>query len=134
MGATEVILLDTHVLLWLSREPERLSRRATQAIRRARTSGGLALSCISLFEIAQLAARGRITLKSRLDAVLAEIEGQCVIQPLTRQLAAAATQLPQDFPADPMDRIIGATAMVGGLKLVTADERIRAAKVIETVW
>jgi PIN domain nuclease of toxin-antitoxin system len=56
-----VILLDTHVLLWLAAEPSRLSRTATAAIRRALRSGGIAIASISLWEIAvqgRLRARG----------------------------------------------------------------------------
>ena len=129
-----MILLDTHVLLWLSGEPRKLSRRATQAIKRAHNSGGLAISSVSLFEVAYLAARGRIVLKVRLDDFLAEIEARFTIQPLTRVVAATAAGLPEAFPADPMDRIIAATAQANHMALVTADERIRAANLFETVW
>ena len=38
------------------------------------------------------------------------------------------------FPSDPGDRLITATAIVLRCPLVTADEKIRAAKVVETIW
>lgn len=129
-----MILLDTHVLIWMGRDPRKLTRRAAQAIRRAHSSGGLAISCMSLFEIAHLSVRGRLALKAGLDVVLSEVEKQCVILPLTTSVVVAAARLPEAFPADPMDRIIGATAQVEGIALVTADARIRAAKIVETVW
>jgi PIN domain nuclease of toxin-antitoxin system len=43
-----MILLDTHVVLWLVIAPERLSRVSSSAIRRARTGDGIALAEITL--------------------------------------------------------------------------------------
>jgi len=48
--------------------------------------------------------------------------------------AAVAVQLPAGFPKDPADRPIAARAMVEAAPLVTADERIRGAKVVQTIW
>jgi PIN domain nuclease of toxin-antitoxin system len=42
--------------------------------------------------------------------------------------------MPREYPNDPMDRIIGATALVEGLKLVTADRAIRDSQAVSTVW
>ncbi len=50
-----MILLDTHVLVWLSTEPAKLSKQASRAIRRASRSGGIAISAITLWELAWLA-------------------------------------------------------------------------------
>jgi PIN domain nuclease of toxin-antitoxin system len=44
-----VILLDTHVLVWLVADPARLSRRAASAIRRARANQGIGIAAISLW-------------------------------------------------------------------------------------
>ena len=49
-------------------------------------------------------------------------------------IAALATQFPEDFPRDPADRLIAATARAEGLTLVTRDERIRASALVRTVW
>jgi PIN domain nuclease of toxin-antitoxin system len=38
------------------------------------------------------------------------------------------------LPGDPTDRLIAATARVEGLKLVTRDRRLRASRLVETVW
>jgi PIN domain nuclease of toxin-antitoxin system len=53
---------------------------------------------------------------------------------MTPEIAALAVQLPADFPNDPADRVIAAAAIAEGSPLVTADERIRQAKVLETIW
>lgn len=131
-----VILLDTHVLVWLATEPKRLSRQASSAIRRALRSGGIAIASISLWEVAMLLAHGRLRAAGTADAVirlLVEETGVAVLE-LTPTVAALATQLPDDFPRDPADRLIAATARDRGLLLVTADERIRACPLVRTVW
>jgi len=61
------------------------------------------------------------------------VEGVSV-RPLTPEIAALATQFPDDYPRDPADRLIGATARAEGLTLVTRDERIRRSPLIRTVW
>ena len=49
-----MILLDTHVLLWMAHEPKRLSAKAREAIRDARQ--GVAVATITVWELAWLAA------------------------------------------------------------------------------
>ena len=131
-----MILLDTHVLIWLASEPKRLSRPAAAAIRRAIRSGGLGVASITLWEVAMLAASGRLRAAGTIDAavrLLVEETGVSVLE-ITPSVAALATQFPADFPKDPADRLIAATARDGGLPLVTADERIRACGLVKTVW
>jgi PIN domain nuclease of toxin-antitoxin system len=54
--------------------------------------------------------------------------------PITPEIAALATQFPEDYPHDPVDRLIGATARAEGMALVTRDERIRRSLLLRTVW
>ncbi len=131
-----MILLDTHVVIWLaSSQSEKLSRQAVSAIRNARDQhGGLAISAASLYEIAMLAAKGRIDLRSSPESFLDEIEIQFVVKPITGRISAETIKLPDGYPKDPMDRIIGATAIVEGLSLITADVAIRKSKAVSTVW
>ena len=62
-----MILLDTHILVWLLIAPENLSPKAKKAILAARKSGPLALSAISLWEIAWLAVNERIDIDVSVD-------------------------------------------------------------------
>jgi len=129
-----VIVLDTHVVAWAADDPKWLSPDAASAIRRARRGGGLAVSAITLWELAQLVARGRIQVYGSVEtSVKALIEDMTVI-PITPEIAALATQFPDDYPRDPADRLIGATARAEGMTLVTRDERIRRSPLIRTVW
>ena len=71
-----MILLDTHVLVWLAADAGRLSRSAAAAIRKAFTSGGLAIASITLWELAMLFSRGRLRAQGTVEAsVRALVEG-----------------------------------------------------------
>jgi PIN domain nuclease of toxin-antitoxin system len=130
-----VILVDTHIVLWLAFEQNRLSKKARAAIDDARQNGeGLAISDITLLELSVLASKGRIRLAIGLESFLHEIEARFVVLPITGRACARALALPKKYPKDPADRIIGATALVEGLPLLTADREIRRSKVVHTIW
>jgi PIN domain nuclease of toxin-antitoxin system len=130
-----VILVDTHVLVWLVLDAERVSAKARSAISEARKSAnGLAISGISLLELATLASKGRIQLNTSLESFLQEIESRFIVLPISGRVCARAMALPATYPKDPADRIIGATALVEGLSLVTADREIRRSRALQTIW
>ena len=131
-----MILLDTHVLLWLGAEPKRLSRAAAAAIRRSLRSGGIGIASISLWEIAMLLATGRLRAPGTTEhaiGLLIEKTGVALLE-ITPDVAALATQFPESFPRDPADRLIAATARARSLPLVTADDRIRESPLLRTIW
>ena len=135
MGQSQVILIDTHVVVWLAFEQVRLSGKARAAIDDARSRGeGLAISQITLLELATLASKGRLRLNISLESFLQEVEARFVVLPMNGQVCARAVGLPVAYPNDPADRVIGATALVEGLVLLTADRGIRRSKLIHTVW
>ncbi len=130
-----MILLDTHVVIWLALEPGRISKRARAAIQETRQRGeGLAVSDITLLEIATIENKGRIKLNASLEAFLAEIEARFIVLPITGRICVSALALPAAYPRDPADRVIGATALVEGLPLITADDGIRRSKTLKTIW
>ena len=130
----KVILLDSHVLIWAVSDSKRLSATAASAIRSARRGGGLAVSAISTYEVAWQIANGRVQGYGTVEASLLRFLEGVTVRPITPEIAALATQLPDDYPRDPADRIIGATARAEGMTLVTRDERIRRSPLIRTVW
>ena len=135
MGGSILILLDTHVVLWLVSEPERLSKNAKAAIDEARQNGeGLAVSSFTLIELATLYGKGRIRLGMSPESFLLEVEAQFVVLPISARACARTLTLPASYPKDPADRVIGATALVEGMALVTADAEIRRARAVRTVW
>ena len=130
-----MILVDTHVVVWLAMEPARISKRAKAAIEENRHSGeGLAISDMTLLEIAMIESKGRIKLNASLETFLSEVEARFVVLPITGRVCVQAMRLPVAYPKDPADRIIGATALVEGLPLITADDDIRRSKALGTIW
>jgi PIN domain nuclease of toxin-antitoxin system len=129
-----VILLDTHVLVWLTSEPARLSKHASSAIRTANRAGGIGISAITLWELAWLASQGRVQVTGTIEAYLEEVSSRLAVRPITPQVAALANQFPTDYSSDPCDRLIGATALAEGLVLVTKDTKIRDCKQLQTLW
>ena len=129
-----MILVDTQIVVWLALDPSRLSSKARAAIDRARTSGeGLAISDITLLELATLTSKGRIRLSMSLESFLREVEARFIVLPITSRACVRALRLPAGYPKDPADRIIGATALVEGLSLLTADRDIRGSKALSTI-
>jgi PIN domain nuclease of toxin-antitoxin system len=130
-----VILLDTHIVLWLTSEPAKLSGKAELAIEEARRNAeGLAISAITLLELTTLVSKRRIVIDISLESLLEEVESRFAVLPITSRACARTQGLPSTYPKDPADRIIGATALVEGLALVTADRAIRNSKIIQTIW
>lgn len=121
-----VITVDTHVLLWLRADYPKLGRRAAEVLDRAHANGSLAVSSIVFAEAIRLHLRGRIDLGMPPTAWAQECadSGLHVIA-VTTQIAVESSLLANTgFHGDPMDRIIAATAMVGGHSLMTADSEI----------
>ena len=99
-----------------------------------RKSDGLAISDITLLELATLASKGRIRLNISLESFLREIEARFTILPISGRACVRALGLPAAYPKDPADRIIAGTALVEGLSLLTADRAIRRSRALPTIW
>jgi PIN domain nuclease of toxin-antitoxin system len=129
-----LILLDTHALIWMKVESKRLSKKATAAILEARRNSALAIASISLMETAWQVNSGRIKVSVLLDEFMRDCATSLVVLPITAEIAIQAVRMPNSFPKDPQDRLIGATALVENLPLITADKQIRGSGVVETIW
>jgi PIN domain nuclease of toxin-antitoxin system len=120
---TALLLLDTHVLIWLTDGNRKLGESTRAAIRQAYGEDRATISAITPWEIALLVSKGRVTLGQDvmvwIDTALA-VPGVRLI-PLKVEIAVASTRLPFEMHADPADRILVATARHLGATLVTAD-------------
>lgn len=118
-----MILLDTHVLVWLLSEDRRLGKQTRQVIDRSWAAGEAAVSAVTFWEVAMLHDKGRLALLtdiglwrlSLLDEGLVEIA-------VDGEVGIRAGLLP-NLHGDPADRLIVATALQG-YQLVTADHRL----------
>ncbi|MGH9522971.1 MAG: type II toxin-antitoxin system VapC family toxin [Terriglobales bacterium] len=129
-----MILLDTNALIWLALEPGKLSKNAATAIREAVATVGLAISSMTIWEAAWLANAGRLQFSGTVDTFVSEIARRCRVIEITPEIAVASVRLPSPYPRDPVDRLIGATALVHALPLVTKDAAIRRTAGIRTIW
>ena len=131
-----MIVLDTHVLIWWVNDPSFLSPAARGVIDDAVRADGVAVSCISSWEIALLVGRGRLHLALDVRDWLSRCEALPFLSFVSVDCAVAveSVRLP-DFPhPDPADRIIAATALSMGAVLVTKDERLRGYPPLKTLW
>jgi len=130
-----VVVLDTHVLIYDALAPQRLSRRARQAIERGARGHALAACDISLWEIAMLIARGRLEPGKDAKAFLDDVvQGRSLeLLPITPGIAVRA-QSDEFGHGDPADRIIAATALERGLALISGDAALRRIKALRVIW
>jgi PIN domain nuclease of toxin-antitoxin system len=123
------------VVLWIAMNPDRISKKARTALDEVRRDDvGMAISDMTLLEIARLSSTGQVDLDPNLEEFLAEAERRFVILPMNGRICIRAYDLPASYPNDPVDRIIGATALVEGLTLITADAAIRKSRAVPTIW
>lgn len=119
-----MLLLDTHVLLWLDRDDANLGAQARAAISTAWDAGSVVVSSISFWEAAMLQQRGRIELAAPASRWRADwLEAGLQELPIDGAIALPATEL-ASFHPDPADRFITATALLHQAQLMTADAAI----------
>lgn len=131
-----MIVLDTCAVLWDALNPDALTDRARNRIRSAERQSRLAVSDITLWEIAMLAHKERIRIDvpvSRFINLFLQSRSAQVL-PITPDIAELATRFRTDIGGDPADTLIAATTVVHNARLVTADRRLLQNEVIDTIW
>ena len=128
-----MILLDTHVLVWLDQGSELLGTRARRLIEEAYQREEIAISAVSFWEIAMLVEQGRLAFEGDLAEWRVSLLNTGMVEsPADGQIALAASRL-GDFPGDAIDRLIYATAMTTESSLVTADNRLQGRRGVRTI-
>lgn len=121
-----MLILDTHVWLWLADGARTFSPAAQSAIREALAQNALFLSPISMWEVALKASRGKLELSQPAPAWMhraLDFPG-LHLAPITVEIACECAELPAAFHGDPADRIIAATARSERLTLLTQDRTL----------
>ncbi len=131
-----MIVLDTHTWIWFISNPELLSEKARKATDDAKKKRRIFISSISVWEVALLTAKGRLSLTMDVSGWIAKSEMLPFIRfiPVNNGIALNSVNLPQPIHNDPADRIIIATAMITGFPLVTKDQKISDYPHVQTIW
>lgn len=118
-----MILLDTHVLVWLDQDNPKLGPRCRTAIDEALAEDNLAVSAISFWEVAMLVAKQRLAIAIALGQWRRDlIAGGIRELPLDGRVGLLAADL--ELHRDPADRFVAATATINEATLATADQRL----------
>lgn len=129
-----MILLDTHILVWLAGPREQLSEAALEAIE---AENELAISMASIQEIAYMAARGRLKADRPIATWIGDAlnvhEVRAVAPTVSASLRAGSLD-PVTFHGDPADRLIYATAVEHDAQLISADQRLRRLDPARVIW
>jgi PIN domain nuclease of toxin-antitoxin system len=117
------LLLDTHIWLWIHREPWKLTSEVSQAL--ADPENDLWLSPVSVWELAVLLEKKRVSLREDMNHWVEKSKRE-----LSLREASFSWEVANEIPftqlvhRDPADRFLVATAKAYELTLVTADERL----------
>jgi PIN domain nuclease of toxin-antitoxin system len=119
----EVILLDTHALVWFTTDAG-LGKRSQALADQALANDRLAVSAISFWEIALLIVKNRLKSIDSAEKLREHVLDSGIIElPVTGEIVLRAVDI-ANLPDDPADRFIMATAIVHGATLMTADDRL----------
>ncbi|TDI48421.1 MAG: type II toxin-antitoxin system VapC family toxin [Acidobacteria bacterium] len=131
-----MIVLDTHVWVWWVSGSTTLPGAVQDEIEASTGSGTLHVSSISAWEVALLVKQGRLDLTMDVVDCIAKSEAFPFLRfvPVDNNIAYRSTNLPGTLHKDPADRLIIATTLILGAKLITRDKNIRNYPHVETLW
>ena len=119
-----MILLDTHVLVWMNQDDAALGKAARRLVQRAWDTQALAVSAISFWECEMLHMAKRVRLLQSPITWRAQLLSAGLIEfPVDGEIAMLSVHLDL-LHKDPADRFIAATAIAKGAALMTADTKL----------
>lgn len=122
-----LLLLDTHVWVWnVDGDTRGVGRRSRTLIGRAEAGEAVRISPVSLFEITALHTAGRLRLSQPIGQWIEQalLVTGARIAAFSPTVGMDAGQIPRTALADPMDRLLVATARQLDATLLTGDARI----------
>ncbi len=129
-----MILLDTCAIIWNALEPNKLTPKAKKAIKRSENE--LIICDISIWEISMLISRNRLIVDDTATGFInLLIQSQNYqVQQITPEIAELSVNFGTELNNDPADRLIAATSVLRNTPVITADQNLRNATIIETIW
>ena len=130
------VVADSHTIVWYVQDSGRLGADAAAALDDAEASDGIVVSVATLVDLWYVTQTTQGVSVNDLEHLRSALESapKVDLHPIDVPVADAVTAIPRDLLSDPWDRFIVATAQVLEVPLVTRDERIRAARLAETIW
>lgn len=131
-----MIVADTHVIIWDALKPDLLSPSAKKAIVKANRLDGIIFCEISLWEIAMLMKKKRLSVDVSYQEFIRLVSesNNYIFKGINPEIAELSTQLFSTTNKDPADKIISATAIIEKANLVTSDKILRRSKKVHTIW
>ena len=119
-----MILLDTHVWLWWLLEEGDLDESERAMLDEQAMAGEIVISAASVWETEMMERSGKVILEPNFETWISRATDTqiCRVIPIDEQVIMAMRKLPENFPDDPADRIIVATALLHDIPLATKNE------------
>ena len=128
-----MLLLDTHILVWLDQGSDLLGNRARRLIEEAYMKEEVGLATVSFWEIGMLIEQQRLEFDGQLSEWRVALLNSGIHEfPADGSIALAAAGM-KNFAGDPVDRLIAATTLAEEARLVTADDRLLGHRSVRTV-
>jgi len=129
-----MIVLDTCAIVWDALDATKLTPKAKKAIERH--AGELIICDISIWEIAMLIKRKRLVVDMATSGFISLLlqSRNFQVQDITPEIAEMSVNFGSQINNDPADRLIAATSIIRNAPIITADQNIRAASMVETIW
>lgn len=124
-------LMDTHVLLWMLQNPDKIPEKILKIIDDDRSQ--LFVSVATLWEFSVKYSLGKLSFRGGLDRLLWVLQkGEIAVLPIKSMYLKTLIELEKKH-GDPFDRLIISTALVEKLTLITADQAIQSYEV-DWIW
>jgi len=129
-----MILLDTCAIIWDALDSSQLTSEAKSAIEHHEQE--LIICDISIWEISMLINRKRLVVDDTASGFINLLlqSRNYLVQEITPEIAALSVNFGPEINSDPADRLIAATSILLNAPIVTADENLRGASVLKTIW
>ena len=129
-----MILLDTCTLIWDAIEPNKLTSKARKAIEYSENE--LMICDISIWEISMLIKKNRLTIDDSASGFINLLiqSRNFQVQQITPETAELSVNFGSEINNDPADRLIAATSILENIPVITADQNLRDATILETIW
>ena len=129
-----MILLDTCAIIWDALDTSKLSTEAKDAIELNERE--LIICDISIWEISMLIKRKRLVVDDTASGFINLLlqSRNYLVQEITSEIAELSVNFGSEINSDPADRLIAATSILRNAPIVTADQNLRTATMVETIW